>query len=87
MWRRSAWQTCVAFPMAEAIDWLKKKGLRSMEKRTAESVEALLALGIQQAGVIVELRAARLEWLPHTMFTSLSLNYHPTFTRSSYDFT
>ena len=45
----------------KAIDWLKKRGLRSMEKRTAESAEALLSLGIQQAGVILELRAARVD--------------------------
>eukprot|EP00438_Fugacium_kawagutii_P017459 Skav220273 [mRNA] locus=scaffold3532:84393:87756:- [translate_table: standard] len=48
-----------------AVDWLKKRGVRSMEKRSAESAEApvsqaaaLLALGIgREAGAIVELRA------------------------------
>ncbi|CAE7210831.1 tsf [Symbiodinium pilosum] len=41
----------------KAVDWLKKRGVRSMEKRAAESVEALLSLGLNQHGVIVELRA------------------------------
>mmetsp|Transcript_7369 Transcript_7369/g.15915 ORF Transcript_7369/g.15915 Transcript_7369/m.15915 type:complete len:357 (+) Transcript_7369:68-1138(+) len=41
----------------EAVEWLKKRGVRSMEKRAAESMEALLSLGLDKNGVIVELRA------------------------------
>ncbi|CAE7493672.1 tsf [Symbiodinium natans] len=41
----------------KAIEWLKKRGVRSMEKRAAESMEALLSLGLDTNGVIVELRA------------------------------
>jgi len=44
--------------MEKAVEWLRKRGIRSMEKRTAEAVEALLALKCDSAGgAIVELRA------------------------------
>lgn len=43
--------------LEKAVDWLKKRGVRSMEKRSAESAEALLSLGLDRAGTIVELRA------------------------------
>ncbi|OLP83419.1 Elongation factor Ts [Symbiodinium microadriaticum] len=43
--------------LEEAVEWLKKRGVRSMEKRAAESMEALLSLGLDKNGVIVELRA------------------------------
>ncbi|CAJ1433993.1 unnamed protein product [Effrenium voratum] len=44
--------------LEKAVDWLKKRGVRSMEKRATESAEALLGLGLQQnGGAIVELRA------------------------------
>jgi len=43
--------------MEKAVDWLKKRGVRSMEKRSAESAEALLSLGLEKAGAVVELRA------------------------------
>jgi len=42
----------------KAVQWLRKRGVRSMEKRAAEAGEALLALGLgPSAGSIVELRA------------------------------
>lgn len=44
----------------KAVDWLRRRGIRSMEKRTAEAAEALFALhvaGDGSAGAIVELRA------------------------------
>lgn len=43
--------------LEKAVVWLKKRGLRSMEKRAADSDEALLSLGLAEAGAIVELRA------------------------------
>lgn len=42
----------------KAVEWLKKRGIRSMEKRAADAAEALLALSVgPEAGAIVELRA------------------------------
>mmetsp|Transcript_51811 Transcript_51811/g.160699 ORF Transcript_51811/g.160699 Transcript_51811/m.160699 type:complete len:357 (-) Transcript_51811:60-1130(-) len=42
----------------KAVQWLKKRGMRSMEKRAAEAGEALLSLSLgPSAGAIVELRA------------------------------
>lgn len=42
----------------KAIEWLRRQGVRSMERRVADSVEALLAMSHStQAGAIVELRA------------------------------
>lgn len=41
-----------------AVDWLRKRGIKSMEKRATDSAEALLALAVDaSAGAIVELRA------------------------------
>lgn len=42
----------------KAVQWLRKRGVRSMEKRAAEAGEALLSLSVgPSAGAIVELRA------------------------------
>eukprot|EP00929_Paragymnodinium_shiwhaense_P063189 TRINITY_DN31582_c0_g1_i1.p1 TRINITY_DN31582_c0_g1~~TRINITY_DN31582_c0_g1_i1.p1 ORF type:complete len:367 (-),score=103.16 TRINITY_DN31582_c0_g1_i1:188-1288(-) len=42
----------------KAVEWLRKRGVKSMEKRSAEVGEALLALSMSgSAGAIVELRA------------------------------
>lgn len=42
----------------KAVEWLRRRGVKSMEKRTAESGEALLALGLAgDAGALVELKA------------------------------
>jgi len=44
--------------LEKAVEWLKKRGVKSMEKRVAESAEALLSLGVLPgAGAIVEVRA------------------------------
>ena len=75
------------------MEWLKKRGVRSMEKRAAESMEvrtlalgdadkrrstlgtaiseALLSLGLDKNGVIVELRALLPAHRPH--FTRVML--------------
>lgn len=44
--------------MEKAVEWLRRRGIRSMEKR-AEGSEALLALSVEEGvgGAIVELRA------------------------------
>jgi len=40
------------------MGWLRKRGIKSMEKRAADAVESLLALNVSgNAGAIVELRA------------------------------
>mmetsp|Transcript_36590 Transcript_36590/g.80133 ORF Transcript_36590/g.80133 Transcript_36590/m.80133 type:complete len:346 (-) Transcript_36590:65-1102(-) len=42
----------------KAVEWLRKRGIRSMERRTADAAEALLALSVgATAGAIVEVRA------------------------------
>lgn len=44
--------------LEKAVEWLKKRGVRSMEKRTAESAEALMALGMEgDSGAILEIKA------------------------------
>lgn len=44
--------------LEKAVEWLKKRGVRSMEKRTAESAEALIGLGMQgDSGAILEIKA------------------------------
>lgn len=44
--------------LENAVDWLRKRGIRSMERRTNESAESLLAICTHgAAGAIVELRA------------------------------
>lgn len=42
----------------KAVEWLRKRGVKSMEKRTADVGEAMLAIGsTSTAGAIVELKA------------------------------
>ncbi|CAE8600902.1 unnamed protein product, partial [Polarella glacialis] len=42
----------------KAVEWLKKRGVRSMEKRTADSAEALISMGLTpSAAAIVEVKA------------------------------
>jgi len=42
----------------KAVEWLRKKGIKSMEKRSGDSAESLLALGASQGSCsIVEIRA------------------------------
>lgn len=44
--------------MEKAVHWLRMRGMKSMERRTADSAEALLAMGLSpSAGAIVEMRA------------------------------
>lgn len=46
--------------LEKAVEWLRKRGMRSMEKRAANSAEALLAIHVAEnasSGAIVELRA------------------------------
>lgn len=42
----------------KAVDWLKRRGVKSMERRTADSAESLISLGLtSSSGALVELRA------------------------------
>jgi len=57
----------------KAVEWLRKRGIRSMEKRTTEAVEALLALTCDESGgAIVELRAETDFVTRSTLFQALA---------------
>jgi len=57
-----------------AVDWLRKRGIRSMERRTAESAEGLLAVSLTPTkGAIVELRSETVEVTQSELFQRAAL--------------
>lgn len=60
--------------MERAVDWLRKRGIRSMERRTAESAEGLLAISLTSTrGAIVELRSETVEVTQSKLFQRTAL--------------
>merc|ERR1712176_1502900 len=61
--------------MDKAVDWLRKRGIRSMERRTNETAEVLLAIHTHvAAGAIVELQAETDFVTQNALFQQLAIS-------------